>query len=102
MLKAYSEVEICITNLFDALVLLGLLFYYYISNYAAFKNANVGSDINSAGLSYGRPVGMSRQSDSSMQSYPHINIVKTINDILHGKGVSLETSKPPHWWPWVV
>ena len=26
MLKAYSEVEICITNLFDALVLLGLLF----------------------------------------------------------------------------
>ena len=29
-------------------------------------------------------------------------VIKAIIDILHGKGVSLETSKPPHWWRWFV
>lgn len=34
--------------------------------------------------------------------YKYSALIKAINDILHGKGVSLETSKPPHWWPLVV
>jgi len=42
----------------------------------------------------------------AMQSHLHIIeyscLIKAINDIPHGKGVSRETSKPSHWWPWVV
>ena len=28
-------------------------------------------------------------------AYKYSGVIKAINDILHGKGVSLETSKPP-------
>ena len=35
-------------------------------------------------------------------AYKYSGEIKAINDIPHGKGVSLETTKPPHWWPWVV
>ena len=34
--------------------------------------------------------------------YKYSGVIKAINDIPHGKGVSLETTKPPHWWPWVA
>ena len=46
----------------------------------------------------------SRKTDCYAKSfaYKYSGVIKAINDIVDTKGVSLETSKPPHWWAWVV